>query len=197
MDYEQSIPTVPVELVEVELTTRQAAERYGCDNYSTFHNRMVKLGIKPERRGRQSFLNQEQIQLLDRLDTHLKSGGVFGNFQIEEGLTTPIQENSSSGKLVASKVSAIASSGSIGDVEIIAALQSLAIKNYDILTPQKRLKEAVDNDFLLTTEQVSQILGLNSNTVRSWKSGTQRLGFIFHKEHEGSSSVVWKVNKKT
>ncbi len=197
MDYEQSIPTVPVELVEVELTTRQAAERYGCDNYSTFHNRMVKLGIKPERRGRQSFLNQEQIQLLDRLDTHLKSGGVFGNFQIEEGLTTPIQESSSSGKLVASKVSAIASSGSIGDIEIITALQSLAMKNYDILTPQKRLKEAVENDFLLTTEQVSQILGLNANTVRSWKSGTQRLGFIFHKEHEGSSSVVWKVNKKT
>jgi len=197
MDYEQSIPTVPVELVEVELTTRQAAERYGCDNYSTFHNRMVKLGIKPERRGRQSFLNQEQIQLLDRLDTHLKSGGVFGNFQIEEGLTTPIQESSSSGKLVASKVSAIASSGSIGDIEIITALQSLAMKNYDILTPQKRLKEAVENDFLLTTEQVSQILGLNANTVRSWKSGTQRLGFVFYKEHEGCSSVVWKVNKKT
>jgi len=195
MDYEQSIPTVPVELVEVELTTRQAAERYGCDNYSTFHNRMVKLGIKPERRGRQSFLNQEQIQLLDRLDTHLKSGGVFGNFQIEEGLTTPIQESSSSGKLIVSKVSAIASSGSIGDIEIIAALQSLSMKNYDILTPQKRLKEAVENDFLLTTEQVSQILGLNSNTVRSWKSGTQRLGFIFHKEHEGSSAVVWRVRR--
>jgi hypothetical protein len=194
MDYEQSIPTVPVELVEVELTTRQAAERYGCDNYSTFHNRMVKLGIKPERRGRQSFLNQEQIQLLDRLDTHLKSGGVFGNFQMDEGLTTPIQESSSSGKLVASKVSAIASSGSIGDIEIIAALQSLAMKNYDILTPQKRLKEAVENNFLLTTEQVSQILGLNANTVRSWKSGTQKLGFTFQKEHE-NSSVVWRITR--
>lgn len=197
MDYEQNIPMVPVELVEVEITTRQAAERYGCDNYSTFHNRMVKLGIKPERRGRQSFLNQQQIQLLDRLDTHLKSGGVFGNFGIEEGETKPIQESSSSGKLVASKVSSITTSGSIGDIEIIAALQSLATKNYDILTPQKRLKEAAENEFLLTTEQVSQILGLNNNTVRSWKSGTQRLGFTFHKEYEGSSSVVWKVNKKT
>jgi hypothetical protein len=196
MDYEQSIPTVPVELVEVELTTRQAAERYGCDNYSTFHNRMVKLGIKPERRGRQSFLNQEQIQLLDRLDTHLKSGGVFGNFQIEEGLTTPIQESSSSGKLVASKVSAIASSGSIGDIEIIAALQSLSMKNYDILTPQKRLQEAADNDFLLTTEQVSQILGLNANTIRSWKSETRKLGFTFHKEHE-NSSVVWRITRSS
>jgi hypothetical protein len=108
-----------------------------------------------------------------------------------------MQESSGSGKLVASRVGSIATSGSIGDIEIIAALQSLAMKNYDVLTPQKRLQEAVDNDFLLTTEQVSQILGLNSNTIRSWKSGTQRLGFIFHKEHEGSSSVVWKVNKKT
>jgi len=186
---------VPVELVEVEITTKQAAERYGCDNYSTFHNRMVKLGIKPERRGRQSFLNHQQIQLLDRLDIHLKSGGVFGNFEIEEGATKPMHESSSSGKLVAGKVGSIATSGSIGDIEIIAALQSLAMKNYDVLTPQKRLQEAVDNDFLLTTEQVSQILGLNSNTVRSWKGETQKLGFTFHKEHEGSS-VIWRITRK-
>ena len=83
MDYDQTIPTVPVELVEVELTTRQGAERYGCENnYSTFHNRMVKLGIKPERRGRQSFLNQHQIALLDRLDRDLKTAGTFSNFEI-------------------------------------------------------------------------------------------------------------------
>jgi hypothetical protein len=195
MDYDQNIPTIPVELVEVELTTRQAAERYGCENnYSTFHNRMVKLGIKPERRGRQSFLNQQQIQLLDRLDQHLKSGGTFANFDIEEGATKPMQESIGSSKLVVSSVRSITSTGSIGDVEIIAALQSLAMKNYDVLTPQKRLKEAVDNDFLLTTEQVSQILGLNSNTIRSWKSGTQRLGFVFHKDHE-NSSVVWRVSR--
>ena len=197
MDYDQTIPTIPVELVEVELTTRQAAERYGCENnYSTFHNRMVKLGIKPERRGRQSFLNQQQIQLLDRLDQHLKSGGTFANFDIEEGATKPMQESIGSSKMVVSSVRSITSTGSIGDVEIIAALQSLAMKNYDVLTPQKRLKEAVDNDFLLTTEQVSQILGLNSNTIRSWKSGTQRLGFVFHKDHEGSSAVVWRVSRR-
>jgi hypothetical protein len=114
---------------------------------------------------------------------------------MEEGLTTPIQASSSSGKLVAGKVGTIGNSGRIGDIEIITALQTLAMKSYDVLTPQKSLKEAVDNDFLLTTEQVSQILGLNSNTIRSWKSGTQRLGFSFHKQHEGSSSVVWRISR--
>jgi hypothetical protein len=184
--------TVPVELLEIELTTRQAAERYGCENnYSTFHNRMVKLGIKPERRGRQSFLIQQQIQLLDRLDEHLRTGGTFGNFVIEEGATIPMTKSSSSVDLVPSSSHSIASTGSI---EIVAALQAVATANYDILTPQKRLKEAADDGFVLTTEQVSKIVGLSHSTVSSWKTGARKLGFLFHKEHEGSS-VVWRVSR--
>jgi len=195
MELNSTDATIPVELLEVELTTRQAAERYGCENnYSTFHNRMVKLGIKPERRGRQSFLSQEQIQLLDRLDEHLRTGGTFGNFIIEEGATIPMPKNSSSMELVASNSHSIVSTGSIGDMEIVAALQAVANANYDILTPQKRLKEAAEDGFVLTTEQVSRIIGLSHSTVSSWKTGTRKLGFHFHKEHEGSS-VVWRVSR--
>lgn len=194
MELNHTDATIPVELLEVELTTRQAAERYGCDNYSTFHNRMVKLGIKPERRGRQSFLSQQQIQLLDRLDEHLRSGGTFGNFIIEEGATVPMPKNTSSMELVASNSHSIVSTGSIGDMEIVAALQAVANANYDILTPQKRLKEAAEDGFVLTTEQVSRIVGLSHSTVSSWKTGTRKLGFHFHKEHEGAS-VVWRVSR--
>lgn len=152
---------------------------------------MVKLGIKPERRGRQSFLIQQQIQLLDRLDEHLRTGGTFGNFVIEEGATIPMTKNSSSVDLVPSSSHSIASTGSI---EIVAALQAVAAANYDILTPQKRLKEAADDGFVLTTEQVSKIVGLSHSTVSSWKTGARKLGFLFHKEHEGSS-VVWRVSR--
>ena len=195
MELNSTDATTPVELLEVELTTRQAAERYGCENnYSTFHNRMVKLGIKPERRGRQSFLSQQQIQLLDRLDEHLRTGGTFGNFIIEEGATVPMPKNNSSMELVASNSHSIISTGSIGDIEIVAALQAVASANYDILTPQKRLKEAAEDGFVLTTEQVSRIVGLSHSTVSSWKTGTKKLGFHFHKDHEGSS-VVWKVSR--
>jgi hypothetical protein len=194
MELNHTDATIPVELLEVELTTRQAAERYGCDNYSTFHNRMVKLGIKPERRGRQSFLSQQQIQLLDRLDEHLRTGGTFGNFIIEEGATVPMPKNTSSMELVASNSHSIVSTGSIGDMEIVAALQAVANANYDVLTPQKRLKEAAEDGFVLTTEQVSRIVCLSHSTVSSWKTGTRKLGFHFHKEHEGAS-VVWRVSR--
>lgn len=195
MELNHTDATIPVELLEVELTTRQAAERYGCENnYSTFHNRMVKLGIKPERRGRQSFLSQQQIQLLDRLDEHLRTGGTFGNFIIEEGATVPMPKNTSSMELVASNSHSIVSTGSIVDMEIVAALQAVANANYDVLTPQKRLKEAAEDGFVLTTEQVSRIVGLSHSTVSSWKTGTRKLGFHFHKEHEGAS-VVWRVSR--
>ena len=195
MELNNEVATVPVELLEVELTTRQAAERYGCENnYSTFHNRMVKLGIKPERRGRQSFLIQQQIQLLDRLDEHLRTGGTFGNFVIEEGATIPMAKTSSSMELVSSNSHSIASTGSIGNTEIVTALQTIANANYDILTPQKRLKEAADDRFVLTTEQISKIVGLSHSTISSWKTGTRKLGFLFQKEHEGSS-VVWRVSR--
>ena len=195
MELNHTDATIPVELLEVELTTRQAAERYGCENnYSTFHNRMVKLGIKPERRGRQSFLSQQQIQLLDRLDEHLRTGGTFGNFVIEEGATIPMPKNTSSMELVASNSHSIVSTGSIGDMEIVAALQAVANANYDVLTPQKRLKEAAEDGFVLTTEQVSRIVGLSHSTVSSWKTGTRKLGFHFHKDHEGAS-VVWRVSR--
>lgn len=185
----------PITSIEFELTTRQAAERYGCEkNYSTFHNRMTKLGIKPERRGRQSFLSSTQIELLDRLDLHLKNGGTFSNFVIEQGEAIPLESSAKTTELATTSNSSIVSSSGIGDVEIITALQSIAAANYDVLTPQKRLKEAAEEGFLLTTEQVSKIVGLSHSTISSWKSGTKKLGFSFTKEHEGAS-VVWRVSR--
>ena len=174
-----------------ELNTRQSAERYGCENYSTFHNRMVKLGIKPERRGRHSFLNQNQIQLLDRLDIHLKQGGTFSNFIVEEGEPQLIPANTKSTEIEKIKTS---SPAVVGNNELVTALQALATSNYDILTPQKKLLEAVEYNFLLTTEQVSQILNFSKSTVSSWKNGTQKLGFVFTRTKEGSQ-VLWEVKR--
>ena len=175
-----------------ELTTRQGAERYGAEsNYSTFHNRMTKLGIRPERRGRQSFLNQTQIELLDRLDIHLKNGGTFSNFVIEEGEAQPLSINTEETRITQAKSSAPIA---FGNAEIITALRAIANNNYDILTPQKTLKEAVENDYLLTTAQVSQILNMSPSTISSWKTGTRKLGFSFQKTHEGQS-VVWRVER--
>jgi len=61
----------------------------------------------------------------------------------------------------------------------------------DILAPQKELLNAAAQGFLITTEQLSSLIGLSLETVRSKKSGFKKLGFEFIKVREGASTL-WK-----
>ena len=79
---------------------------------------------------------------------------------------------------------------------LIEVLNLFAQRQYDILAPQKKLPEAAEHSFLLTTEQVSQILNFSKSTISFWKSGTQKLGFVFSRHKEGSQ-VLWSVTRAT
>ena len=174
------------------MRTRQVAERYAIE-YNSLHNRMNKLGIKPTKEGRESFLCGSDIELLDRLHTHLSvSGNTFANFVIEEGAVVPMVKEPPADRRIELVKSSNVSSGSIVNAELVEILNVFARQNYDVLTPQKKLLEACEYGFLLTTEQVGLILNLSRSTISSWESGTIKLGFVFTKHKEGTS-VVWSV----
>jgi DNA-binding transcriptional regulator YiaG len=184
----------PMDFQVDQMRTKQVADRYGIQ-YTSLHNRMTKLGIKPTRQGRESYLGASDIELLDRLDEHLKGNGTFENFAIEQGDAVPFVIDKSSGSnLVQSKTKSNTSIQSIQQDGLVEALALIARAQYDVLTPQKTLKEATDEGFLLTSEQVGSILGYSKSTVSSWETGTIKLGFRFHKLKE-SSTVLWKVEK--
>lgn len=177
-----------------QMRTKQVADRYGIQ-YTSLHNRMTKLGIKPTRQGRESYLGASDIELLDRLDEHLKNNGTFDNFAIEQGNAIPfVIEKSSSSELVKTKGASNTSIQSIQQDGLVEALALIARAQYDVLTPQKTLKEATEEGFLLTSEQVGSILGYSKNTVSSWDAETIKLGFRFHKLKEGST-VLWRVER--
>jgi len=179
-----------------QMRTKQVANRYGIQ-YTSLHNRMTKLGIKPTRQGRESYLGASDIELLDRLDEHLKNNGTFDNFAIEQGDAVPfVIEKSTVSGLVKSKRETNTSIQSIQQDGLVEALALIARAQYDVLTPQKTLKEATEEGFLLTSEQVGSILGYSKSTVSSWETGTIKLGFRFHKLKEGST-VLWEVTRVT
>jgi DNA-binding transcriptional regulator YiaG len=185
----------PMDFQVDQMRTKQVADRYGIQ-YTSLHNRMAKLGIKPTRQGRESYLGASEIELLDRLDEHLKGNGTFENFAIEQGDAVPFVNDKSSGSnLVQSKAKSNTSIQSIQQDGLVEALALIARAQYDVLTPQKTLKEATDEGFLLTSEQVGSILGYSKSTVSSWETGTIKLGFRFHKLKE-SSTVLWKVERQ-
>jgi DNA-binding transcriptional regulator YiaG len=184
-----SIEAIPTYAGIDKMKTKLVAQRYLIE-YNSLHNRMTKLGIKPSKEGRESFLSGTDIELLDRLHSHLSiSGNTFSNFVIEEGEAMPLEPKSLELTKSTNKNTSI-----VTNEALIEVLNLFTQRQYDILTPQKKLQEAVEYSFLLTTEQVSQILNFSKSTVSSWKSGTQRLGFIFTRQKEGST-VLWKVEK--
>ena len=176
------------------MRTRQVAERYGIE-YNSLHNRMNKLGIKPTKEGRESFLSGEDISLLDRLHNHLSvSGNTFANFIIEEGAVIPLARESGNEKKMELVKSSNVSNGSIVSSELVEILNVFTRQQYDVLTPQKKLLEAATHKFLLTTDQVATILGYSRNTISSWESGTNKIGFSFTKIKEGSSTL-WQISQ--
>jgi len=174
-----------------QMRTKQVADRYGIQ-YTSLHNRMTKLGMKPTRQGRESYLSASDIELLDRLDEHLKNNGTFDNFAIEQGDAVPfVIDKSRTTSLSKSKET---SNASIQQDGLVEALALIARAQYDVLTPQKALKEAAEQGFLLTSEQVSSILGYSKNTISSWDSGVRKIGFIFTKVKE-NSSILWQISQ--
>ena len=79
---------------------------------------------------------------------------------------------------------------------LVAALTEAqkAAATPDTLYPQKTLLEAEEHGFLITTEQLGQLLGMSKGTISSKKSGFRKLGFEFEKTKEGSATL-WKTRR--
>ncbi len=73
--------------------TSQLTERYGVVR-SVVYKRLDDLHIKPRRQGNKSFINDDHLQLMDDLNTHLKKEGRTDEFVkqcIEQGRIIPVQ----------------------------------------------------------------------------------------------------------
>ena len=57
----------------------QLPSRYSI-NRSVVYTRLKELKIKPQKIGKQSYINATELDLLDRLDKHLKNGGITSEF---------------------------------------------------------------------------------------------------------------------
>lgn len=79
-------------------------------------------------------------------------------------------------------------------VEVMKQQQQAASPSISPIQQQRELKDAADNGFLLSTEQLSNIFGLKKSSISSWKTGHRRLGFQFTKIKENNISL-WKVEQ--
>ena len=101
---------------------------------------------------------------------------------------------------ITSQITAPEQQRSIGGTDalqvLVAALTEAqkATPAPEALHPQKTLLEAEEHGFLITTEQLGQVLGMSKGTISSKKSGFRKIGFQFEKVKEGATTL-WKVKR--
>jgi hypothetical protein len=79
-------------------------------------------------------------------------------------------------------------------MEVVKQQQQAVAAPISPIQQQRELKDAADNGFLLSAEQLSNIFDLKKSSISSWKSGHRRLGFQFTKIKENNISL-WKVEQ--
>jgi hypothetical protein len=155
-------------------------ERYGLSSRQSIYGRMKALNIEPVAWGK---VSSEQVNRLDKLHEHLKKGGNLSNFS-EAEVATPDQtlQNQSNTSLT------------IGELmRLVEAVASIANRP-EPLQALEELEKAAEKGWLLTTEQVRQLIGMKPKVRGSDRTFTHG-SFSFVKSGKIGQSSAWRVVK--
>lgn len=191
-------------MMEIDLIAlSQLPSRYGIAR-SNLYNRLKDLQIEPIKQGRKAFVDAAQLQLLDRLHSHLQEGGVTSDF-IEQ------QSNSQLVKVTTPELATKSFYEMSNRSEPIVTLQTStlvsvveAVVKRLLPTPRSRLnylrelEEAYQNNWLLSTSEVADLLGLSQKTVTGYGQEFSDAGFVFTRVGiRKGGEIAWAIDKET
>jgi len=155
-------------------------ERYGLKSRQSIYNWMKVLNIEPVVRGR---ISAEQREKMDKLNEHLINGGKLSNFASEP------KEPPSPNPQIQIDTSPIVA-------ELTKFLEAIAPTPNppELLQALEELEKAAEKGWLLTTEQVQQLLGVKPKVKGSDRTFT-RGSFSFVKSGKIGQSTAWRVVK--
>ena len=197
-------------------------ERYGITR-KPLYSRINALNIKLSKNlDNKSFATPEQVELLDQLHEHLKAGGNLKSFvpitdvelenshDIPHDITAIIatqpttllsqdESKSHNGKEFSSTThdtaQEIQHTTQHSQQELLAQIALLITEAKNPLGHLAALEQAIENEWLLTTAQVKNLIG----TKPYCKKGNisyQRGSFIFTKSGKIGRETAWRINKK-
>ncbi len=163
-------------MMEVDLIPlSQLPSRYGIAR-SNLYNRLKDLKIKPIKQGRKAFVSDSSLQLLDQLHAHIMQGGVTSDFikqqnnqfhQLVTGSHAELEVNSPIGVQNHSEPTITLQPTTLVSV-VEAVVKRFIPASNSRLTYLRELEEAYQNDWLLSTSEVANLLGLTQKTITSY-----------------------------
>ncbi len=161
-------------------------DRYSIGRTQVY-TRLEALDIKPEKSGNKSFINASQLEKLDNLDKHIKSGGAIADFN------KPFTEHETKFTEQTGQISLISENEAL-----VMVLRSLLSENLkpesglnQVFQNLELLDKAVERKWFLSSSEIKQLLAIASLP----KSPFERYGFYFEKVGRNGSEVSWKISK--
>ena len=167
---------------------------------TALYERMNTLSIKPMKQGTKSYVSGEQLQRMDALDLHLKSGGGLADF------TQPVQQTSAE-QTEQLSFPIFQSVSSPQSSAMVSVIEGIVQSVFTRLAPQpaqagmrlahlRELEEAYEKKWILSTSELADLLGLSATTVRGYGNQFEEAGFTFTRSGIRSrGEVAWKVGK--
>ena len=171
---------------EVESLVSQAelARRWGVSS-RTVNRRLVFLGITPQRRGRHHYLTLDQVALAERFHQHLSQGRDSDSFN-SQGHEAPevevVTAEQPNHEITPQQLTTLATA-------LLAQLPPSPAT--DPLQRSRRLAEAAAERLVLTSKELSTVLG---HSVSSWRNSREDYGFRFRR-HKQQGKVLWSVER--
>ena len=173
----------------------QLPDRYGIKR-TALYERLKALSIKPEKQGNKSYIDSDLVVQLDRLHAHIQRGGVINDFG-SESEPLKVEQTDSTGQLVKMNQSGTL----VALVEVLTSRLVPAIVSK--LTPPtaplahlEALEKAYEKDWLLSTSELAQLLGLSPRTIRKYGNTFNEAGFTFTRAGtRARQETAWRVSK--
>ncbi|MDJ0902020.1 MAG: hypothetical protein QNJ55_24785 [Xenococcus sp. MO_188.B8] len=192
--------TMSVDLIPLS----QLPSRYGIAR-SNLYNRLKDLKIESVKQGRKAFVTMAGLQLLDELHTHLEQGGTTSEFiklqannhQLVNIPTTSSEvSHSFETEYYSEPAISLNPSALVGVIETV--VKKLIPSSRSRLTYLRELEEAYQNEWLLSTSEVAELLGLSQKTITNYGQEFSDAGFIFERVGvRKGGEIAWSIDKES
>ena len=186
----------------------QLPSRYGIAR-SNLYNRIKDLKIESVKQGRKALVNAEQLELLDGLHAHLERGGTTLGFiqllkkrgyQLTHDSTVNSPVSYSEDLNHSEPTISLNSTALVNVIETVieTVIKRIVPQSTRRLTYLEELESAYQNGWLLSTSDVSDLLGLTSKTIASYGQEFSDAGFLFARSGtRKGGEIAWSIDKQS
>lgn len=163
---------------------------------TALYERLKALDIKPIKQGNKSYVDGDQLQLLDDLHAHIGRGGGIADFLQESKQLSDEQSEQTEQLAPINQSGALFALVEVLTSRLVPAIVSKLTPSPPPLAHLEALERAYEKDWLLSTSELAQLLKLSPRTIRGYGNSFSEAGFIFTKAGtRARQETAWRVSK--